>query len=247
MIASTSDSFDDLKAVVLSALARPAELLATEKQFNELALRIYRFQRASNPFYSRYCDAVGAPPEPSRWQDIPAVPTSAFKRAEIRSFPPEHTVAFFQTSGTTESDSGRHFFPTLELYEAAIRPNFRAHLLPDLPAGDRMPMHILTPPPDQAPHSSLVHMKKIAVEFFGAPDSAYYLRDARLQSDELLRNLDRAASAGRPVVLLGTAFAFVYFLEALAVAGRADLPLPPGSRLMETGGFKGRTRDVPRA
>jgi acyl-CoA synthetase (AMP-forming)/AMP-acid ligase II len=47
------------------------------------------------------------------------------------------------------------------------------------------------------------------------------------------------------VVLCGTAFAFVHLLDALAREGRR-LRLPPGSRVMETGGFKGRSREVTR-
>jgi hypothetical protein len=50
---------------------------------------------------------------------------------------------------------------------------------------------------------------------------------------------------GRPVLVAGTAFAFVHFLE-LAASERWRFDLPEGSRILETGGFKGRSRITPR-
>jgi len=51
---------------------------------------------------------------------------------------------------------------------------------------------------------------------------------------------------GRPFVLLGTAFNFVHLVEAFECASRRYV-LPPGSRVMETGGYKGRSREMPKA
>jgi acyl-CoA synthetase (AMP-forming)/AMP-acid ligase II len=50
-----------------------------------------------------------------------------------------------------------------------------------------------------------------------------------------------ARAAGEPAIVLGTSFAFVHLLEARPSA----CALPKGSRAMQTGGFKGRTREVP--
>ncbi|MGD8396095.1 MAG: acyl-CoA reductase, partial [Candidatus Eiseniibacteriota bacterium] len=58
--------------------------------------------------------------------------------------------------------------------------------------------------------------------------------------------LERAAAAGRPLAVLGTAFALVHLVDALA-ARRRRLELPPPSRVMETGGLKGRSRAVTRS
>lgn len=238
---SFSHDFRTLSSAILSAIAAPQRM--DEDAFTELALRIFRFQHKHNSFYRRYCEVTGAA-EPRHWTEIPAVPTSAFKRAEIRSFPPEQTVTFFQTSGTTEGESGRHFFPTLELYEAAIVPNFRAHLLTGI--AEPIRMLILTPPPEEAPHSSLVHMMKVVSEDFGTSTSDYFLRGGELQADRLLTVLNQCIRDAEPVFLLGTAFAFVFLMERMRARGRRPLALPARSRIMETGGFKGRTRDIPR-
>jgi len=46
--------------------------------------------------------------------------------------------------------------------------------------------------------------------------------------------------------LFGTAFAYVHWLDHVEDRGESP-PLPSGSRIMETGGFKGRSREVPRS
>jgi hypothetical protein len=74
--------------------------------------------------------------------------------------------------------------------------------------------------------------------FFGevAGDNAWSLR-----LDKLVPTLDES----HPVALFGTAFNFVHLLDHLAAAGR-NLTLPPGSRILETGGYKGRSRSLPK-
>jgi hypothetical protein len=61
----------------------------------------------------------------------------------------------------------------------------------------------------------------------------------------LCEGLRQAEAEGEPVLLLGTAFSFVHLLDALAVRG-LRFALPAGSRLMETGGYKGRSRSLSR-
>jgi hypothetical protein len=163
------------------------------------------------------------------------VPTSAFKDFEITCFPAHEAVAEFHTSGTTSDKPGRHFFRTLELYDAAIIPNFAAHLLPD---GARLPMLMLSRSPEAAPHSSLAHMLEVVSREFGA-------RRVYHTPEMLMADLQHAAG-DQPVFLLGTAFAFVHLFEECETRGR-KFPLPAGSRAMETGGFKGRSREVAKA
>jgi hypothetical protein len=61
-----------------------------------------------------------------------------------------------------------------------------------------------------------------------------------------LRSLQDSVSSETPLLLLGAAFSFVYLLDFLAQRD-LRLQLPAGSRVMETGGYKGRSRDVPKA
>ena len=206
--------------------------------FNALALEVFELQRAHNPVYGAYCKRQ---PPVSRWEEIPAIPTSAFKDVPITCFPAAEAVAEFHTSGTTRAKAGKHFFKTMELYDAAIVTGFSAAFIE--PGYRRLPMCVLTPSPEEAPHSSLSHMMSVVMREFGETDSDYFVHAGALESERLARTLCEAQWAHQPVFLLGTAFAFVHFMD---YCGKEDLrlQLPPGSRVMETGGFKGRSREV---
>ena len=107
------------------------------------------------------------------------------------------------------------------------------------------------PPPALAPHSSLVHMLETIRRQLGAPGSQFtgaldYDGRWTLDLPRTIAALENAIAADRPIALLGTAFNFVHLLDRLAEL-RRRLPLPEGTRLMETGGYKGRSRSLPKA
>ncbi|MEI6083807.1 MAG: long-chain fatty acid--CoA ligase [Verrucomicrobiota bacterium] len=197
--------------------------------FESLALEVFAFQREHNAVYRAYCDRQ---PPVKHWPAIPAVPTSAFKEFAITCFPVAEAVAEFHTSGTTRANAGKHYFKTLELYDAASVPNFRAHLRPE-----NLPMLILTPTPTEAPHSSLAHMLGVVA----GDDAEFFVENGTLQLERLQRRLCEMQWQSQPVLLIGTAFAFVHLFDA-----NMTFELPAGSRAMETGGFKGRSREVPK-
>lgn len=199
--------------------------------FAELALEVFAFQRAHNPPYRAFCDRR---PPVMRWEEIPAVPTSAFKEFAIASFPIATAVAEFHTSGTTTATAGKHYFPSLELYDAASQPNFATHLLPD---GASLPVLALTSSPVDAPHSSLAHMLGVVA----GKDCEFFVERDTLLLERLTQRLCEMQWSSQPVMLLGTAFAFVHLFDHLA---ETRFDLPAGSRAMETGGFKGRSRTI---
>ena len=80
---------------------------------------------------------------------------------------------------------------------------------------------------------------------FGTGDSRFLVGPAGLELEALVADLERAESSQEPVTLVGASFGVVALLDALAAAGRR-FRLPEGSRLMDAGGFKGRSREVGR-
>lgn len=112
-------------------------------------------------------------------------------------------------------------------------------------------LRILAPSPSEVPDSSLSHMFGVLLRELGARDivsraaSGFDVHDGALDVAALDRALDRASADGRPVALCGTAFAFVHLLDGMSARGERRT-LPPGSRVMETGGFKGRSRELSR-
>lgn len=212
------------------------------KDFGHLALEVFAFQYRQNPAYRRFCDGRGITPESiGAWEEIPPIPTAAFKLVDLTCAPPER---MFLTSGTSQGSEqrGRHGFPWLEVYHSSLLTSFTAHLLPD---GARPRMLILAPSPDLLPTSSLSHMLEVVREAYGGKDSVYFVGERGIDLTGLLRTLREVEARQEPVCLLGSSFAFVHLLDVCHQKGWR-FRLSDGSRLMDTGGFKGRSREVSR-
>jgi len=220
----------------------------SDDRFQALALRIFEAQYEGSATYRRFCQGRDRTPgSVSRWEDVPPVPTAAFKALDLFSGPGE-PEAVFLTSGTTGTRGrprtrGRHPILSLALYRAASLPWLCRHLVPD---GATLPIFCLVPSPDDAPTSSLSTMMGFLSDAAGAPGSAFFAEaDGALRYRALRTRLEEAAGIREPVLLMGTAFAWVHWLDRAREEG-FRVRLPDGSRLMETGGFKGRSREVPR-
>jgi hypothetical protein len=210
--------------------------------FNDLALRLFGYQLRYNRPYARYCEHLGVTPAalPSSWEAIPAVPAPAFKEAALCTFDPARAALVFETSGTTEGTAGRHYLQTPALYDAALLAAFDRFVLPD---GARLRYLNCVPNPADSPHSSLGYMMKRVADSRGDGETGWYVREGELLLDEFLRDVRGAIALDRPLCIATTAFALLHVLDAMEVAD-LRLKLPQGSRAMETGGFKGRTRVV---
>jgi hypothetical protein len=225
---------------------------ADPELFQELALSLFALQFGSIPVYRRFCESRGATPDRiSDWRDIPAIPARAFKEFELSSIPKGQRTRTFLSSGTTWDERSRHFHSpeSLRVYEASLIPWFAAHVLESKGAAEGLQVLVLTPTADDAPHSSLVHMfdtvvrtfQFAATRFVGRMDSAE--ETWSLDLPLAIETLGEAVEQGRPVLMLGTAFSYIHLADAMAGKGCRCL-LPQGSRAMETGGYKGRSRTV---
>jgi hypothetical protein len=217
-----------------------------DARFDRLALALFAFQFERCAPYRRFCEARGCTPARARrWQDVPAVPTAAFKELSLTSFPRERAVHVFRTSGTQAASRGALLLDTLAVYEASLRASFQRGVLPDVAPGGRIAFHVLAPPASEAADSSLSHMFDVAMRDAGAPHSSHWIAGGTLDVARALSDLEAAERGGEPVLLCGTAFAFVHLLEELERRG-LRFALPEAARAMETGGFKGRSRSLPR-
>jgi hypothetical protein len=231
----------ELDRRVLEVIARGVDAPFSDEEFGGLALELFAHQYACGEAYRRLCDAQRRTPRSvARWQDIPAAPSGAFKEARLAAFPPARTVRVFRSSGSTGAARSELHLDTLALYEASLLASFAAHILPE---GERLPFLVLAPSAAEAPDSSLSYMYDCAARRLGREDPRFYLGATGWDPDVLIADL--RALAG-PAAVVGTAFAFVHLIDALAACG-ARLRLPDGTRVMETGGFKGRSRELERA
>ena len=220
----------ELDARVLAWMREPG-FEPDEERFDALARALFAHQFERCQPFRRLCQGRGRTPDRvTSWREIPAVPSGAFKEMPLRAFAAERTVHTFRTSGTSTAGRGELHLDTLALYEASLLPTFRRLLLPELGAGERMPFVVLAPSRSEAPDSSLSWMFDVVVRELGTQESVVGL--------DLERALAALDATAEPVCLCGTAFAFVHLLDALEARGRG-CALPAGSRIMETGGFKG--------
>ncbi|MEO7717152.1 MAG: hypothetical protein ABIY70_13190 [Capsulimonas sp.] len=199
-----------------------------EEQFNALALELFARQYEKNEVYRRLCESLDVKPGSiDRWRLIPATPSQAFKLFDLSCTPSESAVRIFHSSGTTLREAGKHYMDAdaLALYEISLKRGFEL----GIPGARDLPIWAMMPAPDDAPHSSLSHMLgDLRAERF------YWDQNAALSED--LAKLDG------PIVLFGAAFAFIGLFDV----SEDHWSLPEGSIVIETGGFKGRTREVAR-
>jgi hypothetical protein len=235
-----------LRARLLEVIGRGSAARVDDDEFRSLALAVFRHQFLNDPIYRAFCERRGATPSSVvEWLEVPAVPTDAFKAAPLISggTPADAEVAF-RTSGTSagETRRGTHYLLETGLYRAALREGFRAHLLPDR---ESIRILSLVVDPREAPDSSLSFMIGEVMDAF-AVGGEWFVTTSGSRIPALRKALLAAIADGVPVLIAGASFAFVHLLDALEKTGES-FALPPGSRIMDTGGFKGRSRVVTHA
>jgi hypothetical protein len=217
---------------------------ADRSEWKTFASQVIAYQRNFNSVVHRLANRRGIDAAELNIAHIPALPTDAFKQTRVSCIAEGSAAARFRTSGTTLGARGVHEFASLQTYHAGALQFGAAQLLQPLQSA-RVRVLVLGPSARTAPDSSLASMNTLFERTWSAARGAAYLIETeQLDLAAVQAAVARAHSDGLPVLLLATSFALVHLLEAL---DSAKLPLPPGSRVMQTGGFKGKSREVERA
>jgi hypothetical protein len=223
------------------ARARASEGLAFDRpSFDALALAIHAHQRASIPAIARL-----NPTEATSVDAIGAAPTDLFRARRLAAHHEAADTVRFRTSGTTSSQAGLHALRETGTYVENALLFADAMLFPRVAPEAAL---VLAPSSTDLPTSSLSFM--IDAILAHRRISAPHLVDATLglRTGQVVRELETLAATPRPTVVFGTSFAFVFTLDHVGEqGGRATFPLGAGSVVMLTGGFKGRTREIPEA
>lgn len=194
-------------------------------------MRGYQLQHVQP--YARLCQQHDGEP--------PALPTDVFRFTRVAAHDAALDVATFRTSGTTSGQRGQHHLRDLSLYDLAAQAAARYALFPDRA---RMRLLILAPSPDEVADSSLSYMLGRIMDWFGDEHSQWVWTGNGLRMGRLRDALNLAQAQREPLALLGTSFAFVHADEQLNDDSDRRFALPAGSRIMQTGGFKGRSREL---
>jgi phenylacetate-coenzyme A ligase PaaK-like adenylate-forming protein len=201
-------------------------------EFEDHALELFRWQAVQNPVYRQYLEALRVDPlRVSGLAEIPFLPVSFFKNHKVLTMEAAASqgLNFFESSGTTGQRRSRHYVDDEAFYLQVCRHAFeRAY-------GSLQDFHIfaLLPSYLEREHASLVSMADYFIRESASPLSGFFLKN----DQELLDRIAAAQSDGRQVMLLGVTFA----LLQLAESAQADLH---DVIVMETGGMKGRGREM---
>jgi phenylacetate-coenzyme A ligase PaaK-like adenylate-forming protein len=197
--------------------------------FDRLALDVFAFQYARNPVYAAWCKALGRNPSNVQgMHDIPFLPISFFKSHEVVAFEGDLRMVF-SSSGTTGSSTSRHFVADPQLYEKSFLEAFRIFYGEP---GDYCILALL-PGYLERSGSSLVYMAQKLIERSGHPLSGFYLHNL----EKLSQHLQQLMNAGQKVLLLGVSFALLDMAEQYPIKLENTI-------VMETGGMKGRRREM---
>jgi hypothetical protein len=223
-----------IRALITSSAGGKADDATRDALLLDLALHQAEVCEPYGRFYAQRARGRSV----SSIADVPALPTDAFRFARIASRPASEDVRLFESSGTTSTERSQHAYADLTLYDLAAQTAARHALFPDR---ERIKLLILAPSEAELPSSSLSYMLARFVEWFGDADSQIVWPVQGDKLTELAHSLRAAEQSGEPVALLGTSFAFVHALDGL---GQARFRLPAHSRIMQTGGFKGKAREI---
>lgn len=199
--------------------------------FPAAALRTFAWQYAQNGIYQAYVDQLGIHPDQVRSvRDIPFLPIRFFKshRVITGGFEPE---LVFESSGTTGMVPSRHFVKDAALYRASFMEGFQRVY------GDIRQFCILGLLPSyiERGNSSLVYMVDWLIRQSGHSSSGFYLHD----HERLHETLQALEAAGQRTILVGVSFALLDFGEKYPLKLEHTI-------IMETGGMKGRRRELVR-
>jgi len=200
--------------------------------FNELALEVFQYQATHNSIYARFLELLHVTPSSvTRATEIPHLPIALFKGYALQSGGWE-AAQIFTSSGTTGSTTSRHLLRSEEWY----RDNARIAFERQYGTLIGRPVLALLPAYLERTGSSLVFMAEDFIRRSGHPDSGFFLDQHRVLYKKLWRLKDHEP---RPL-LIGVSFALLDLAETFP----GDLGK---TIIMETGGMKGRRRELTRA
>lgn len=210
--------------------------IKTEAEFNDLALQVFRFQFENNPVYRSFCDLLYKnPSDVTTIEDIPFLPIQFFKSHHVISTT-DAIAKTFSSSGTTGSLTSKHFVTDLSIYEHSFKSAFNQFYgnIEDYVVLALLPSYL------EREGSSLIYMVDALIKDSKHPESGFYL-DNLSELSNTLKRLDTEISSngqtGKKILLIGVSFALLDLVDTYSFNLNNTI-------VMETGGMKGRRKEV---
>jgi phenylacetate-coenzyme A ligase PaaK-like adenylate-forming protein len=203
--------------------------ISSQKQFEKIALKVFRFQYENNLVYQEFCDLLKTNPQKVKsLYQIPFLPIQFFK---------SHTVvsnnnpiqATFTSSGTTGAITSKHLVTDVSIYEESYRKGFSQFYgnIEDYVVLALLPSYL------EREGSSLIYMVQDLIQLTNNSDSGFYLNN----HEELIQKLIDLDQAGQNVILIGVTYALLDLIQKHQFQLQHTI-------IMETGGMKGKRKEM---
>ena len=203
--------------------------ISSHKQFEKIALKIFRFQYENNIVYKEFCDFLKVDVHKVKTlQQIPFLPIQFFKNHEVVSNS-DGIQETFTSSGTTGMITSKHLVTDVSLYEQSYCTAFSQFYgnIEDYVVLALLPSYL------ERSGSSLIYMVKDLIERSNNEHSGFYLNNY----DELIAKLVELDNAGKNVILIGVTYALLDLIEKQKFRLKNTI-------IMETGGMKGKRKEM---
>lgn len=213
-------------------LAKEVFSIHNKQDFDKVALSVFQYQVENCSVYGDYISNLGIDPvKIVKVDQIPFLPIAFFKSHQVLSDHVNQSEITFSSSGTTGMATSKHLVTDVSIYEQSFRQAFEIFYGP---ASDICILALL-PSYLERDGSSLIYMIDALIKDSGHLDSGYFLHN----HDELNEKLQRLQNAGQKTILIGVTYALLDFTDKYQL----DFP---GLIVMETGGMKGKRKEMVR-
>jgi phenylacetate-coenzyme A ligase PaaK-like adenylate-forming protein len=203
--------------------------ISGQKQFEKIALKVFRFQYENNLVYKEFCDLLKTDvPKVKSLQQIPFLPIQFFKSHQVVSNS-NVIQATFTSSGTTGTNTSKHLVTDTSIYEESYRNGFSQFYgnIEDYVVLALLPSYL------EREGSSLIYMVQDLIQLSNHSDSGFYLHN----HDELIQKLIELDQSAQNVILIGVTYALLDLIEKQQFQLRNTI-------IMETGGMKGKRKEM---
>ncbi len=203
--------------------------ISSQKQFEKIALKTFRFQYENNSVYREFCDFLKTDVQRVKsLEQIPFLPIQFFKSHMVVSNK-NAIKQTFTSSGTTGTATSKHFVTDISLYEESYRKGFSQFYgnIEDYVVLALLPSYL------ERDGSSLIYMAEDLIKMTNNTESGFYLHNL----EELIEKLTRLEHTGQNVILIGVTYALLDLIEKTPFQLRNTI-------IMETGGMKGKRKEM---
>ncbi|MBP6041016.1 MAG: acyl transferase [Flavobacterium sp.] len=202
---------------------------SNQKQFDKMALKVFRFQYENNLVYREFCDFLKTDVQKVKTiQQIPFLPIQFFKsHSVVSNSNPIQTT--FTSSGTTGMVTSKHLVTDVSIYEESYRKGFSQFYgnIEDYVVLALLPSYL------EREGSSLIHMVDDLIQLSNHPESGFYLHNY----DELIEKIIQLDQSGQNIILIGVTYALLDLVEKRSFQLENTI-------IMETGGMKGKRKEM---